>query len=138
MKRIWKNCSLIIVLAACFTLSLAGQFVVGYKHFASTHARGDELPKMFGDDGFIWAFGAAVLENWQSEFLQLVSFVILSTYFVGKGDCGSKDTDEAMHAQLDRIESKLSHLEALTTGGQDMDLRSELERSAAAAGRPRW
>src|SRR5215207_10666689 len=34
---------------------------------------------------FLWQFWESTLENWQSEFLQLFSFVVLSAYFIHKG-----------------------------------------------------
>ncbi len=56
---------------------------------------------------FIAPFGAATFENWQSEFLQLFSFVILSTYLIHKNSPQSKDGDELMQQKLDRIERLL-------------------------------
>jgi hypothetical protein len=50
------------------------------------------------------------LENWQSEFLQLLTFVVLTTYLIHRGSHESKDTDEKVQAQLDRIEQRLTSL----------------------------
>ncbi len=112
MKRFWKNYNLSIVLGLCFVLSLAGQFFVGLKHFRAEQSEHGQGARIWGDDGYIWAFGDAVLENWQSEFLQLLTFVIFTTYLVHKGSHESKDTEDAMQAQLDRIEARLSQLSA--------------------------
>jgi hypothetical protein len=49
-------------------------------------------------------------ENWQSELLQLLTFVALTTYLVHRGSHESKDTDERMQSQLDRIEQRLATL----------------------------
>jgi hypothetical protein len=50
-------------------------------------------------------------ENWQSEFLQLFSFVVLASLFIHKGSAESKDSDEQVQKSLDRIEKRLKALE---------------------------
>jgi hypothetical protein len=59
---------------------------------------------------FLSDFGASTLENWQSEFLQLFSFVTLAALFIHKGSAESKDGDDKMEASLRRIEEKLGTL----------------------------
>ena len=59
---------------------------------------------------FIPEFWSRTLENWQSEFLQLLTFVVLTTYLYHKGSHESKDSDEEMQAALARIEQKLKSL----------------------------
>jgi hypothetical protein len=49
--------------------------------------------------------------HWQSEFLQLFSFVVLSALFIHRGSAESKDSDEQMQKSLDRIERRLKALE---------------------------
>jgi hypothetical protein len=55
-------------------------------------------------------FGQSTLENWQSEFLQLFSFVTLAALFIHKGSAESKDSDEEVEASLRRIEENLGTL----------------------------
>jgi hypothetical protein len=55
-------------------------------------------------------FLESTFENWQSEFLQLFTFVVLTAYFIHKGSHESKDTDEEMQAALSRIEKQLQGL----------------------------
>jgi hypothetical protein len=59
---------------------------------------------------FFTAFAQSTLENWQSEFLQLFSFVVLAALFVHKGSAESKDSDEKVEASLRRIEERLGTL----------------------------
>ena len=59
---------------------------------------------------FIAEFGQATLENWQSEFLQLFSFVVLAALYIHKGSAESKDGDENVEASLRRIEEHLGTL----------------------------
>jgi hypothetical protein len=59
---------------------------------------------------FFTTFAQSTLENWQSEFLQLFSFVVLAALFIHKGSAESKDTDEKLEASLRRIEERLGTL----------------------------
>jgi hypothetical protein len=48
-----------------------------------------------------------MFENWQSEFLQLASFVILATYMIHRGSPQSRDTDDEMAEDIKAIRKKL-------------------------------
>jgi SNF2 family DNA or RNA helicase len=61
---------------------------------------------------YIVQFGQSTLENWQSEFLQLFSFVVLSAVLIHHGSAESKDSDERMENTLRRIEQKLDEQRA--------------------------
>ena len=112
MGRMWRNYSLSLVLAALFLVSWGLQTWMGWVEFvAEQQALGQEAD-VFGPGGYVWSWGQATFENWQSEFLQLLTFVVLTTYLIHRGSHESKDTDEAMQAQLDRIEQRLAGLEA--------------------------
>lgn len=108
VRRLWQNYSLSIVLTGLFLLSWLGQFLVQMPEFVQEqHQHGE--PFMWGS--FLLTFWRATLENWQSEFLQLLTFVTLSAVFVHKGSAESKDQDEEMQASLARIEERLKTLE---------------------------
>jgi uncharacterized protein DUF6766 len=87
MKKIWRNYGLGIIIFALFVVSWCGQYM--------TH------DKSIGD------FWNATFENWQSEFLQVAVFVILTKYFIYKGSPQSRDGDDELKMQLNRIEKKL-------------------------------
>ena len=57
-------------------------------------AAGHNQPLQVG--AFLWQFWESTLESWQSEFLQLFSFVALSALFIHRGSAESKDSDEQM------------------------------------------
>ena len=63
-------------------------------------------------EGSTGEFVNAVMENWQSEFLQLFAFVVMAAYLIHRGSPQSKDGDEETRRKLDRIERKLDRLEA--------------------------
>jgi hypothetical protein len=98
-----------IVLLVLFLVSWIGQFfvqLVVVRNEASEHGQ----PFQWGD--FLAQFWHSTLENWQSEFLQLLTFVVLTTYLIYRGSHESKDADLETDATLERIEAKLDALGA--------------------------
>jgi membrane protein implicated in regulation of membrane protease activity len=111
MGRLWRDYSLSIVLFALFVLSWVAQTWTGWVQFQSEQQQHQAAAEMFGQDGYVWAWAQATFENWQSEFLQLLTFVVLTTYLIHKGSHESKDSDEKVQQALDRIEQRLERLE---------------------------
>jgi hypothetical protein len=97
------------VLAGMFLFSWIGQFI-----FEVMVVR-DEAQD-FGEP-FRWAdfwpqFLQSTFENWQSEFLQVLTFVVITTYLIFRGSHESRDNDDEVAAQLNRIERQLKELQA--------------------------
>ena len=111
MKKLWKNYSLSVVLTVLFVVSLGLQTWMGWRHFASQQQSHGEQAAVLGPDGYVWSWGQATFENWQSEFLQLLSFVVLTAFLVHRGSHESRDQDEHTQASLDRIEARLLRME---------------------------
>ncbi len=93
--------SLSLILILLFLLSLVAQGIFQYKH---EYNQAVELQHELTIEEFNDSFLASVFENWQSEFLQLFSFVILSAILIHKGSPQSKDGDEETRQILRRIE----------------------------------
>ena len=88
--NIWRNNSLSIVLLGLFVLTMGGQAVTGWmERNQEAVAHGDvQLP--FGAylrSGHFWE---ATGENWESEFLQMGMFVLLTVFLRQKGSVESK------------------------------------------------
>lgn len=107
----WKDYNLSIVLAILFLVCWILQTWTGWVEFAANQEEHGQIPEILGSSGYIWQWLRTTLENWQSEFLQLLTFVVLTSFLIHKGSHESKDTDEEMMGYLRRIEQKLSHLE---------------------------
>jgi len=56
---------------------------------------------------YLVEFSQSTLENWQSEFLQLFSFVTLAALYLHRGSAESKDSDERVEQMLKEIKAKL-------------------------------
>jgi hypothetical protein len=81
---------LTLALMVMFLLSLAGQFVAGLAEYNATQAEhGETVTSATGYliTGHLWE---ALFENWESEFLQMAVFVLLTTFLVQKGSPESR------------------------------------------------
>jgi hypothetical protein len=91
--RIFRNNGLTLVLMALFLLTWAGQF------FAGHHAHNEEQRQHGDAEVGLWQyvgsghFWQATAENWESEFLQMAAFVLLTVFLYQKGSPESKDPD---------------------------------------------
>jgi hypothetical protein len=111
VTRIWQNFGLSMGFCILFFVSWAAHGVVQWQEFtdeARTHNESVEA----GD--FLASFSKATLENWQSEFLQLFSFVVMSALLIHHGSAESKDSDDRMERKLERIEQRLKEIQGQT------------------------
>ena len=111
-RRIWRDYGLSITLAVLFLFSWTLQTWAGWAEFVSDQAARGQQAEAFGPDGYIWRWAEATFENWQSEFLQVFVFIVLTTFLVHRKSHESPDTDYDTEAALRRIEAKVEALEA--------------------------
>jgi heme O synthase-like polyprenyltransferase len=104
IRKVWTNFGLSIVLCVLFFASWIGQAVAQWRAFVQEQRDHREAAEL-GE--FLMEFGHSTLENWQSEFLQLFSFVVLAAVYVHHGSAESKDSEDRMEAKIDRIVKKL-------------------------------
>ena len=104
IKRIWANFALSIVLCILFFVSWGGQAIAEWRAFAQEQ-RDHQATPTAGE--FFIEFGQSTLENWQSEFLQLFSFVVLAAAYIHHGSGESKDTEQRMEELLKKIANKV-------------------------------
>jgi hypothetical protein len=110
LSRLWRNYNLSLVLLGCFIVSWVLQAWTGWRKFSAEQAQHNQLPSVFGNDGYIWEFAAATFENWQSEFLQLLAMVVLTSFLIHRGSAESKDSNDRMEAKLDELQRTLGRL----------------------------
>ena len=85
-----RDRALTLVLMACFLVFLAGQLITGfYAYNATQHDHGQlpVSPSEYLASGHPWE---AIFENWESEFLQMAVFVLLTTVLIQKGSPESR------------------------------------------------
>jgi uncharacterized protein DUF6766 len=90
-----RDNSLSLVFLALFLAALVGQAVAGHASYNN-----EQIAHM-GETVSMWRylvsseFGQAVMENWQSEYLQFTTFILLTVWLVQKGSPESKKPEEA-------------------------------------------
>lgn len=85
-----RDRALTLVLMVMFLLFLAGQVVTGFWELndtRTTHGREPIAIAEYFATGHLWE---AVFENWESEFLQMAVFILLTTCLVQKGSPESR------------------------------------------------
>jgi succinate dehydrogenase hydrophobic anchor subunit len=109
VRRTWANFGLSIAFASLFLISWAAQAVAEWGVYAQEQRAHGE-PTVIGD--YLVQFGQSTFENWQSEFLQLFSFVVLSALLIHRGSAESKDSDDRMERKIEDIAKRLDELDA--------------------------
>ena len=95
MPRFIRDHSLSLFFLAIFLASLVGLAIAGYA------LHNDDAIAHHGETMSFWRyirssdFGNAVMENWQSEYLQFMLFMLATVWLVQRGSPESKAVDEA-------------------------------------------
>ena len=95
--RLWKNFGLSLGFCLLFLLSWVGQGAAQWQRFTDEQKEHGQKAEL-GD--FAADFSTSTLENWQSEFLQLFSFTVMSAILIHKGSAESRDSDDRMESAL--------------------------------------
>ena len=96
----WRANSLSLVCFALFFIFAFGQSVTGLREFNSDQRTHGEPESSYGEyltDGHFWE---ALTENWESEFLQMAAYIVLTVFLLQKGSAESKDPEK--HEAVDR------------------------------------
>jgi succinate dehydrogenase hydrophobic anchor subunit len=104
VRRVWPNFALSIVLLALFAVSWLTHGLTQWEQFKNEQRAHGEPVHL---EDYVVDFAESTLENWQSEFLQLFSFVVLAAVFIHRGSGESKDSDDRMEEMLKEIKQKL-------------------------------
>ncbi len=94
MKQFLRNNGLSVALMVLFAVALVGQAVAGWRAYLEElhiHHRPEVGFTAYLATGH---FISAVFENWESEFLQMGVYVLLTVFLVQKGSSESKKPDE--------------------------------------------
>ncbi|MDQ3179092.1 MAG: hypothetical protein M3Q33_01090 [Acidobacteriota bacterium] len=93
MKRFLRNNGLSLAMFGLFFFSLVGQYLTGFEEFNENQLEHGQTVETyigyFGEGHFI----EAVFENWESEFLQMGMYIILTVFLYQKGSSESKTPD---------------------------------------------
>lgn len=106
MKKIFRENGLSIVMGSFFLLFLVGQAVAGmYEYNDDQQQHGRPTADFIGYLNTPH-FMEATMENWESEFLQMFAFVVLTACLFQKGSAESKKLDEEEPVDRDPRKSR--------------------------------
>jgi hypothetical protein len=91
MRRFVKDNSLSLAFLALFLAALGLQSIAGWHAHNAEQIEHHEQVVSWGRYVTSSSFGVAVLENWQSEYLQFMLFILLTVWLVQRGSPESKE-----------------------------------------------
>lgn len=106
MPRFFRDNGLSVVMFLLFSFALVGQSISGFMEYnedQQTHNQSEiTFPRYLLSGHFV----EAVFENWESEFLQMGAYVLLTAFLFQKGSAESKDPDKEEKVDEDPRDSK--------------------------------
>ena len=94
VRRFVRDNGLTLVLLTAFSACLLGQLVSGWlaqnQDLAWDGRAGTTLSAYAASSGFL----SSVFENWESEFLQMAAYVVLTAMLFQRGSAESRDPDD--------------------------------------------
>jgi len=94
-----KNHSLSAAMFAIFALTLIALSLTGWQNYNEDQKEHDQQTVSYTEYLATPNFGEAVFENWESEFLQMGAYVLLTVMLIERGSSESKDPDK--HESVD-------------------------------------
>lgn len=90
---IFRNNGLTITLMVLFAATILGQWFTGWHVSLEDAARHGRVAQTLWSYGRSAEFLSSVFENWESEFLQMAAYVVLTAILFQRGSAESKDPD---------------------------------------------
>src|SRR6187401_843824 len=90
MRKFFRNNGLSIVFLLLFILAMIGQWLTGFEVYNKELKDENQSPVSLWSYSSSGHFIQATFENWESEFLQMALFVILTISLRQKGSSESK------------------------------------------------
>jgi hypothetical protein len=110
-RTTWSRHSFAWVTLGFFVISLVGHWLFGWLAYVEEQREHQQEPEA---KAFLIEMGRDTLENWQSEFLQLLWQVAGLSFLLYVGSPQSKEGDDRKEEKIDRL------LEALVKDGKDI------------------
>jgi hypothetical protein len=95
MRAFIRHNGLSLAFLVLFVLALVFQAIAGHADFNEDQIRHGDAEVSFGRYLLSSEFATAVLENWQSEYLQFTLFILLTVWLIQRGSPESKEPHKA-------------------------------------------
>lgn len=106
MRRVFQQNGLSIVLFALFLIFFVAQSVAGHLQYNQEQQEHQQPPVTYVEYVTGNHFLEAAMENWESEFLQMFFFIILTVFLYQKGSAESKDPNKEEEVDKDPNKAK--------------------------------
>jgi hypothetical protein len=106
MKRFLRDNGLTVAMLTLFLLSLVGQTLTGLSEYNDDQQEHGQQAVGLGEYLTSGHFIEATFENWESEFLQMAAYVLLTVFLYQRGSSESKDPDKEEEVDRDPRRSK--------------------------------
>ena len=93
MRRALRDNALSLTMFGLFLIFLAAQSFAGYRNNNNDNEEHGQPPESYTKYLASGAFVEATFENWESEFLQMGAYVLLTAWLIQKGSPESKNPD---------------------------------------------
>ncbi|MCA9861085.1 MAG: hypothetical protein KC438_15265 [Thermomicrobiales bacterium] len=99
MRRLLRDQGLTLVTLGLFLLMLSAQALTGFRVYNAERTELGEPEIAFA--GYLRSghFAEATFENWESEFLQMGAYVLLTAFLIQRGSAESRDPDASKNEQ---------------------------------------
>ncbi len=94
MKRFLKNNGLSVVVFGLFSLFLVGESIAGLSAHNHDLAAHDQAPITYLSFITSGTFIEATTENWESEFLEMGAYALLTSFLIQRGSAESRKPDD--------------------------------------------
>ncbi|MBB4403569.1 MULTISPECIES: DUF6766 family protein [Rhizobium/Agrobacterium group] len=99
--RLFRDNGLTIVLVLTSLLTIGGMLATGWAVYNEELAQHQATPLTLFSYAKSGHFLSALFENWESEFLQMSAYVMLTAFLFQRGSAESKDPDKAISQDED-------------------------------------
>lgn len=122
MKTFLRNNGLSICFLILFLVSVAGQIIFGFKEHNKELLEDGSTVITLSSYLTSGHFIQATFENWESEFLQMALFVLLTIFLVQKGSSESKDPNKSEEVDREPNPNRTDAPWPVKTGGILLEL----------------
>lgn len=99
MRRFLRDQGLTLATIGLFLVFLIAQAFTGQRVYNAGRAERDQPAIGFANYLRSGHFIEATFENWESEYLQMGAYIVLTAFLVQRGSAGSRDPDEPKDEQ---------------------------------------
>ncbi|PQV64110.1 hypothetical protein B1R32_107135 [Abditibacterium utsteinense] len=93
-RSFWRDNGLSLTVLGIFLLFVGGQTLTGWNDHNNDQKLHHKAPDSLSSYAVSGDFYEALFENWESEFLQMGAYIVLTTFLFQRGSSESKDPDK--------------------------------------------